>query len=131
MEQAAPERLGKRTGVAGKRIVVMVETAEAAETEAEAEETEAEEAEAERPRRKGERQAAVTDQAATEAEPRAVREELATMKPRRPSGNTATGKGVTRVVKKIAGTPVEYMQKIIERQMTRGEKMVVMARGVE
>ena len=113
------------------RASTSAETAEAAETEAEAEETEAEEereAEAERPRRKGERQAAVT---AHEAATEAVREELATMKPRRPSGNTATGKGVTRVVKKIAGTPVEYMQKIIERQMTRGEKMVVMAHGVE
>ena len=70
-----------------------------------------------------------TDLAATEAEARAVRQELATMQPRRPSGNTATGKGVTRAVKKIAGTPVQYMQKIIEKQMTRGEKMVVAAGG--
>ena len=124
MEQAAPRVQGIKCGVEGKRRVVTLETAAAAETEADKVE------EVEPPRRKGAQQAGTaateaTDLAATEAEARVVREELATMKPRRHSGNTATGKGVMRAVKKITGTSVEYMQKIIEKQMTRGEKMGV------
>ena len=109
MELAVPERLGKRTGVAGKRIVVTVENAEAAATEAEAEEEEAEEAEeATMERRRREPRPSATGQAAT-----TVIEEPTPRSSRR--ANTASDKGVKKMAEK---------KKQLKKEKTRGQRMV-------